>query len=39
LDGDTEQKLTKGKFLYVHNSEYKRPHAIKKVLFNMICIK
>ena len=28
LDGDTKQKLTKGKFLYIHNSEYKRPQAI-----------
>ena len=28
LNGDTEQKLTKGKFLYIHNSEYKMPQAI-----------
>jgi hypothetical protein len=28
VDDITKQKLTKGKFLYIHNSEYKRPQAI-----------
>ena len=28
LDDNAKQKLTKGKFLYIHNSECKRPQAI-----------
>jgi hypothetical protein len=28
FNDNTKQKLTKGKFLYIHNSEYKRPRAI-----------